>query len=99
MPLHQHVGSGETMHRDGVGFEYAHDLAKDQYMVADVLHHLITEAELEMTVGKGDAIIRFVHALQSLDHARLRDVALVPIIVAPPPIDDVNPVNVIAHAQ
>src|SRR5262249_30974168 len=49
MPLHQHVGSGETMHRDGVGFEYAHDLAKDQCMVADVLHHLITEAELEMT--------------------------------------------------
>ena len=60
------------MHRDGVGFEYAHDLAKDQCVVADVLHHLITEAKLEMTVGEGDAIIRFVHALQSFCHARLR---------------------------
>src|SRR5262249_18510769 len=50
MPLRQHVGSGETMHRDGVGFEYAHDLAKDRCMVADVLHHLIAEAKLEMTV-------------------------------------------------
>src|SRR5262245_49980781 len=99
MPLHQHVGSREKMHPDGGGFEYAHDLAKDQCMVADVLHHLITEAKLEMTVGEGDAIIRFVHALQSFSHARLREVALVPIIVAPPPIDDVNPVDVITHVQ
>src|SRR5262245_64825386 len=52
MPLRQHVGSGETMHRDGIRFEDARDLAKDRCMVADVFHHLVTEAKLKMTVGE-----------------------------------------------
>src|ERR1700704_6132246 len=69
MPLHQHVWSGKTMHRDGLRFEDARDLAEDHCMVADMLHHLITEAKLKMTVREGDAIIRFVHALQSFLNA------------------------------
>src|SRR5438552_6494813 len=99
MPLHQQIWPGETMHRDGLRFEYARDFAENHCMVADMLHYLITEAKLKMTVWEGDAIIRFVHALQSFFNARFRDVALVPIIVAMPPINDVNPVNVIAHVQ
>jgi hypothetical protein len=64
-----------------------------------MLHHLIAEAKLKVTVGEWDAIIRFADTMQPFSDSGPRDVALVPIIVAMPPIDDVDAMNVVAHVQ
>src|SRR5262245_41305806 len=97
MTLHQHIRSREAVYRDGLRSKHPRDLAKDQRMVTDMLHHLVTEAEFKMIVREGDTIIRFVRALQSFSNALSWDVALVPIIHPIPPIDDVNAVSVVTH--
>jgi len=49
--------------------------------------------------GEWDAIIRFFYTMQPFFESGSRDVALVPIIVALPPIDDVDAMNVVAPVQ
>ena len=87
------------MHRDGLRFENSHDFGERHRVVVDVLHHLIAEAKRKITVGEWDAIIRFVYTMQPFFDSGTRDVALVPIIVAMPPIDDVDAMNVVAPVQ
>src|SRR5262249_10261837 len=99
VPFHQHVRPRKTVHRHGLRFENPHDLGEHRRVVVDMLHHLIAEAKLKVTVGEWDAIIRFVYRMQSSSDTGPRDVAFVPIIVAIPPIDDVDAMNVVTHIQ
>src|SRR5262245_59322776 len=64
-----------------------------------MLHHLITEAEIKMALGELDTIACLVNMSQSFCNAGVWHVALVPVIFAMPPIDDVNPVGVVSSLK
>ncbi len=56
MVLPQAPGPGKAMERDPMGLENPRDLRQYRGIIRDVLKDLVAEAEIEESIGKGQAI-------------------------------------------